>query len=576
MSGIAGLQTLTGAAPAQSILTGLGRALAHRGPDGEGRHTSGGTALLHTALARDPSAAEQPFVEPEGWVAAADGLAQSTLPGLRQLSQSLLAEGDRPADDLLPFQRDVSGYALAIHDPVEDRLLLTRDRFGRHPLYYAETAQGLVFASEPRAIAASGVLKPTLRKEAARELLQLQFNTGAATLFSGIARVLPGETLVVEGGRVVARRRANLPPATVETPRDDAEPLVALEAGLRDALQLSLADRARTGLYATAGLESLALLATLRKLGQRDVPVVSALYGERDDLTQMLTKASGVEPDWVRVTAQDFWALLPKVALALDDPGADYGAVALYAVAQQAGRTLDTLVVPEGGAELFGLYGRYRSLLRPVWLGGRSMRARGFLEGLSVLRDDASTWRDGLRAAESRLAQSGYTRLQAAQGLDCAFWLANDRLSVLDRCFAPHGLAARTPFLMASLARFAFTLPDRLKVSGSQGGVLLRRWLAKAAPDLEIHRQMKPATFPALQWVAEDAARLGPLVADNAGIAELCRPGAVTKLFSRVGTSHSKRLGHAAWQLLFFALWHAVHIEGKSAQGDTVAVLSAK
>ena len=55
------------------------------------------------------------------------------------------------------------------------------------------------------------------------------------------------------------------------------------------------------------------------------------------------------------------------------------------------------------------------------------MRRRGLLDGLGILRD-AGGWRDGMEAAERRIAAEGGTRLQQAQALDCADWLPNDLL----------------------------------------------------------------------------------------------------------------------------------------------------
>ena len=78
--------------------------------------------------------------------------------------------------------------------------MLARDPFGIKPLYYAETAQGFAFASEPQALIAGGLVPAELVRQARNELLQLQFTTGRDTIFAGIQRVLPGETLVVDQG----------------------------------------------------------------------------------------------------------------------------------------------------------------------------------------------------------------------------------------------------------------------------------------------------------------------------------------------------------------------------------------
>ena len=62
---------------------------------------------------------------------------------------------------------------------------------------------------------------------------------------------------------------------------------------------------------------------------------------------------------------------------------------------------------------------------------------------------------------------------------------------------------------------------------------------------------------PVIEWVARRGAKLGPLVAAQPGIREICLPDAVEKLFAN---AEGKRPGFAAWTLLFYALWHRHHI----------------
>jgi asparagine synthase (glutamine-hydrolysing) len=76
---------------------------------------------------------------------------------------------------------------------------------------------------------------------------------------------------------------------------------------------------------------------------------------------------------------------------------------------------------------------------------------------------------------------------------------------------------------------------------------------------------------PVGAWIAAEGARLGPLVAAQAGVAEIARPDRVMALFNH---ADDRRTGLAAWVLLFYALWHRVHIEGASSDGDTCETLA--
>ncbi len=187
----------------------------------------------------------------------------------------------------------------------------------------------------------------------------------------------------------------------------------------------------------------------------------------------------------------------------MDDPAADYAILPTYklaATARAAG--LKVMLSGEGGDELFAGYGRYRSVLRPWWAGGRLPRRRGNLDGLGVLRDDLTGWRDGIAAAEAREARRERSRLQIAQAVDCADWLPNDLLGKLDRCLMAHGVEGRTPFLDPAVAALAFRLPDALKIKNRKGKWLLRRWVAEHVPEAMPFARKQGFTVPVGEWIA--------------------------------------------------------------------------
>ncbi len=77
--------------------------------------------------------------------------------------------------------------------------------------------------------------------------------------------------------------------------------------------------------------------------------------------------------------------------------------------------------------------------------------------------------------------------------------------------------------------------------------------------------------MPIGTWIAGQGDRLGRLVAQQPGVAELAEPGRVVALFRNAG---GRREGFAAWSLLFYALWHRTHILGLPPAGDVFDTLS--
>ena len=133
-----------------------------------------------------------------------------------------------------------------------------------------------------------------------------------------------------------------------------------------------------------------------------------------------------------------------------------------------------------------------------------------------------------------------------------------------------HGVEGRTPMLDQALAAIAFSLPDDMKIRGARGKWLLRRWLAERLPMAKPFSRKRGFTVPVAEWIARQGKRLAPLIAAQPGVAEVCRTGAVEKLFA---DPRGRRQGFAAWLLLFYGLWHQRHILGVEPEGDVFEVL---
>ncbi|MCB2101341.1 MAG: N-acetylglutaminylglutamine amidotransferase, partial [Rhodobacterales bacterium] len=208
MCGIAGWMTADGAAPDRAVLDRMADALAHRGPDGRGLRIHQDTGLVQTRLAIiDLDTGDQPIVGPEGSAIVANGEVYNYIELRDEIPDAPFTTRSDSEVPLHLYRRDGLAFAdalrgmvaLAIHDG--GQLVLNRDPFGIKPLYVAEGGFGLLFASEPRALVASGLVAAATDDGALAEVAQLQFSCGARTPWAGIRRLLPGETLVVRAGR---------------------------------------------------------------------------------------------------------------------------------------------------------------------------------------------------------------------------------------------------------------------------------------------------------------------------------------------------------------------------------------
>ena len=587
MCGIAGLMLSTGASPPDPVtLTKLIDSLHHRGPDGSGQAVVGRVALLHNRLAIiDLVTGDQPF-----FAGASTLVCNGEVYNYRELRAAMPGINFATNSDCEPplhlwlrdgadYARDLRGmYAIAIHERVQRSVTLTRDPFGIKPLYIAQIDGGLAFASEAQALLESGLVPRAIRASAREELLQLQFTTGADTIFEGIQRVLPGETLSCTDGHIVDRRRlSNLPEGGPEDIDEDTA-LARLDRALEESVDLHQRSDVPYGMFLSGGIDSATILALMARLNDQPVLAFTAGFdapGAADERAHAATvaRAVGAHHESIEITESMVWQHLPEIVACMDDPAADYAIIPTWFLARRARKDVKVVLSGEGGDEIFAGYPRYQSAMRPWWRGGRTMWARGSFDKVPVLRSRPMGWRDGIAAAEARAAESGWSRLAAAQATDMTDWLPHDLLLKLDRCLMAHAVEGRTPFLDRGVAAAAFRLPDGLKLRGGMGKWILRRWLEKNLP---VERPFAPKqgfTVPVGAWIKGQGSRLGPLVAAQPGVAEIAHPDRVVALFRDI---RRWRHGFACWKLLFYALWHRRHILGLQPEGDVFQTLGVR
>jgi asparagine synthase (glutamine-hydrolysing) len=587
MCGIAGLILTHDAPPPDpATLSRLIDALHHRGPDGTGHAVVGRVALVHNRLAIiDLVTGDQPlFAGPATLICNGEIYnyreLRAAMPGVEFATNSdcepplhlWLREGADYAQKLRGM------YGIAIHERVQRSVTLSRDPFGIKPLYTAQVPQGLAFASEPQALLASGLVPRAVRPSAREELLQLQFTTGADTIFEGIQRVLPGETLTCADGRVLDRRRiSHLPEGGPENIDEDAA-LERLDRALEESVDLHQRSDVPYGMFLSGGIDSASIIAMMARLNSDPVLAFTAGFDVPEAADERahaaaVAKAVGARHEAIEITEAMVWQHLPEIVAAMDDPTADYAIIPTWFLARRARQDVKVVLSGEGGDEIFAGYPKYVSAMRPWWMGGRAMYGRGTFDLVTnVLRTRPTAWRDGIVAAEAAATEGGRSRLAAAQVTDMVDWLPHDLLLKLDRCLMAHAVEGRTPFLDPGIAAAAFRLPDAMKLRQGFGKWILRKWLEKHLPMARPFAPKQGFTVPVGAWIKGQGTRLGPLVAAQPGVAEIAHPDRVIALFRGI---RRWRHGIAAWKLLFYALWHRRHILDLPPAGDVFETLAA-
>jgi asparagine synthase (glutamine-hydrolysing) len=250
----------------EDVLRRMCDVIAHRGPDDEAFHVEPGRVGLgfRRLSIIDLDGGRQPIADEDGRnLVTCNG----EIYNFRQLGEGLRARGHRfrTGSDVEPvvhlyeesgvecLQKLQGMFAIALWDSGRNRLLLARDRMGVKPLYWAEVRGGLVYASEPGAILASGLVEALPDLSALAQYMTLQYVPAPMSGFAGIQKLAPGERLVWEAGALRTERWWQL---EYEPKHEPADLLGELDALLDEATAMRMVADVPVGAFLSGGIDS--------------------------------------------------------------------------------------------------------------------------------------------------------------------------------------------------------------------------------------------------------------------------------------------------------------------------------
>lgn len=383
MCGIAGILNITLAAseaiPEDALGAMLG-ALAHRGPDGEGVARPAPPLLLghrRLAIIDLSQAAGQPMTDPQhGHVLAFNGEIYNFKLLRRELETHghvFLTQSDSEvilkayAQWQLDFVCRLRGiFAIALWDAVKQRLILARDHLGVKPLYYAFADGRLVFASEVRAILASGLVRRELDPAGLDSYLAYGSVQEPFTLVRGI-RSLPAATFLRSDQKHLGATTSFWEPNLTALSAPPA--LLAEQAAglLRDAVALQMTADVKIGAFLSGGVDSTAIVTLMRQATTADIHTFTIVFpdrrlDERREAAATAARGQTIHTE-LEVTAAEMRQRLPRALDDYDQPSIDgLNTWLVAAITRETG--LKTVLSGVGGDELFVGYGGFARPLR--------------------------------------------------------------------------------------------------------------------------------------------------------------------------------------------------------------------
>jgi asparagine synthase (glutamine-hydrolysing) len=300
-------------------------------------------------------------------------------------------------EDLLGELRGMFAFAvldLRKHFATVPVLFLARDPLGIKPLYYAQTKDGFVFASELRALLASRAVERKLSGDALTSYLLFGSVSEPVTLVEGAFSVPPGHALLLHlpDRRRTPRARPWWDPTRSASARDPKRPrnFAAASARLRtlleEAVRAHLIADVPVGLFLSSGLDSSAV-AVLAGRAQQGTQSFTLTFPDtawdEGPLARVVAQRAGTHHTEVPLQGRDMLARVDEAISALDQPTMD--GINTYFVSWAATEVgLKVALSGLGSDELFGGYRTFSDTPKLVRLEAVSRLVPGAFRRISV------------------------------------------------------------------------------------------------------------------------------------------------------------------------------------------------
>ncbi|HXQ73887.1 MAG TPA: asparagine synthase (glutamine-hydrolyzing) [Pyrinomonadaceae bacterium] len=519
----------------------MNRTLRHRGPDdrgvwslnlAEGAVTLGNTRL---AIIDTSSAGHQPMLDPEtgncitynGETYNFKSISDSIRLNPRSKSDTEIVLHAYRALGAGVFSKLRGMFALAIWDNQKRELILARDRFGIKPLYYYVSHDFLIFASELRALLATGLVARKLSRAGLDSYLANGSVAAPLTIVEGVRQLLPGHYLKVNGSlETTITRFADSYPVVQPQNRNDA--VVQLRAELEESMRLHLVSDVPLGVFLSGGMDSSALVALMSEVSTSQPKTFSVVFEETDlseeNYSRLVAQRFQTDHCEIRLSEDQLLKMLPDAIAALDQPTMD--GINTFVVSKAVKKAGVTVALSGlGGDELFGGYPSFRRALKFASLPNASKQVLRAAAGVGQHVLNGSVQRQKFWAlAESdgspeevyrisrQLFQNNLSTKPNGDGdvvnrisqLELQGYMANTLLRDTDVMSMAHSLEVRVPFVDTKVVDYALSLPGEWKLDQHQSELpkpLLADALSDLLPRDFLARKKMGFTLPFEKWM---------------------------------------------------------------------------
>ena len=259
-------------------------------------------------------------------------------------------------------------FAFAIFDLNRLELFLARDRTGEKPLYYKQSKDRFVFASELKALMADSDFPRILNLGALDYYLTYGYVSGEQTILEDTYKLQPGHAMVYNLNTQLLNNWCywTLPKYQVTKECSEEEMIEDMESLLSNSIKRQLVADVPVGILLSGGLDSSLITAIASRNGANKISTFTVSFLGHDSFDEgpfarQVAEYFGTDHHTL-IAEQVSVSMLPQIARQFDEPIADHSIVPTCMLADLVSKSITVALGGDGGDELFGGYTHYNLL----------------------------------------------------------------------------------------------------------------------------------------------------------------------------------------------------------------------
>jgi asparagine synthase (glutamine-hydrolysing) len=504
----------------------------------------------------------------------------------------------------LDFLKKLRGmFALCVYDSEKKILILARDNIGKKPLYYHFDDNGIIFASEIKAILESGA-KREINRDALHSYLTFLYTLGNQTIFEGIKKLMGGHYMIFDlrTRKPYIRKYWDIKEDILD--REEDFFIKKLDSLLEESATLRLRSDVPVGAFLSGGVDSSSVVAYARERVDYDFHTFSMGFDSSSELdyARKVAEALSTKHHELVIYENDVIKDFDKISWHFDEPVGDPATVANYFLSKEASKYVKVVLAGEAGDEIFAGYDGYKGNMKyhvrmPFPGAGRKI-LRGFI-GFVPLGIKGNPWLNHNFRRMNYISHPDIGRVQLSSTREFTdfelSWLLKDRkridafrhavfpksirdplnymlaidlknllpekyLMKAEKATMANSLEQRLVIMDRNIIEFSFQIPPFLKIRENRGKWILRKASEKKLRGLEdiVWRKKRGFGVPTLSWVRGEMKDCVLQSLDSEFIRRTFDTRAVRTIRDRVSAGQIPSHHHSllAWSVFALERWH--------------------